>query len=91
MMDFPGIPASLLEEDLRNLRAINRYLGAYRGLLWCLERLIKPMGNNCFTLLDVGTGSGVIAITLAFACKIIGLVITKIGELFEKLSGNGNH
>jgi hypothetical protein len=32
-----------------------------------------------------------IAIALAFACKIIGLIITKIGEIFEKLSGHGNH
>ena len=32
-----------------------------------------------------------VAVTLAFTCKIVGLVITKIGELLEKLSGNGNH
>ncbi len=32
-----------------------------------------------------------IAIVIALACKIAGLILTKIGELFEKLSGNGHH
>ncbi len=38
MMDLPGNADSLLEETLTNLRTINRYLGAYRGLLNCLDR-----------------------------------------------------
>jgi len=32
-----------------------------------------------------------LAIVIAFTCKIVGLLITKLGEIFEKLSGHGNH
>jgi len=32
-----------------------------------------------------------IAIMFAITCKIVGLLITKLGEIFEKLSGHGNH
>ncbi|MCW3120852.1 MAG: hypothetical protein JWQ38_344 [Flavipsychrobacter sp.] len=32
-----------------------------------------------------------IAIVIAFTCKILGLVLTKTAELFEKLSSNGSH
>ena len=32
-----------------------------------------------------------VAIVISFTCKILGLVITKVGEFFEKLSSNGNH
>lgn len=58
MMDLPGNPAHLLEEDLSNLRTINRCLGAYRGVLGCLERFVNEKETTGFSLLDVGTGSG---------------------------------
>ena len=58
MMDLPGNPAGLLEEDLTNLRLLNRTLGGYRGVLGNLDRLINEKENARFTLLDVGTGSG---------------------------------
>lgn len=57
LMDLPGLDARLLEEDLRNLRIINRCLGAYRGVLWSLRRL-KQTENGRLSLLDVGTGNG---------------------------------
>ena len=56
-MDLPGLDARLLEEDLCNLRIINHYLGAYRGVLWSLRRL-KRRGDGALSLLDVGTGNG---------------------------------
>lgn len=31
------------------------------------------------------------AIVIAFAFKVAGLIITKIGEVFEKLYNNGTH
>lgn len=79
MMDLPGIPASLLEEDLKNLRAINRYLGACRGLLWCLERLIKPMENTRFSLLDVGTGSADMPLAIVRWAQRRGISSTVVG------------
>lgn len=37
------------------------------------------------------TALKLVAIAMAFTCKILGLVLTKIGELFENLSGHGSH
>ena len=58
MMDLPGQPRLLLEEDLRNLRIINRYLGGSRTVLRGLRRLVEEQKILRFSLLDVGTGSG---------------------------------
>lgn len=57
MMDLPGNPAGLLEEDLGNLRLFNRILGGYRGVLWGLEHLVDGKESGGFSLLDLGTGS----------------------------------
>jgi 2-polyprenyl-3-methyl-5-hydroxy-6-metoxy-1,4-benzoquinol methylase len=64
MMDLPGNPAQLLEEDLKNLRTINHALGAYRGVLRSLEDFRKEKGITGFSLLDVGAGSGDIAVAV---------------------------
>lgn len=58
MMDLPGQPTALLEEDLCNLRLLNRYLGGYRTALRALRRLVAQYNLRRFSLLDVGTGSG---------------------------------
>lgn len=63
-MDLPGNPPHLLEEDLKNLRTINRALGAYRGVLHSLEEFRRKTGNTGFSLLDVGAGSGDIAVAM---------------------------
>lgn len=64
MMDLPGNPAQLLEEDLKNLRTINRALGAYRGVLRSLEDFRRKTEITGFSLLDVGAGSGDIAVAI---------------------------
>jgi len=56
-MDLPGLDRGLLQEDLDNLRIMNRYLGGYRGILWSLQELEKAE-NRKLSLLDVGTGRG---------------------------------
>ena len=58
MMDLPGQPKELLEEDLANLRVFNRYLGGHRSVMRGLARLVREQRLVGFTLLDVGTGSG---------------------------------
>ena len=65
MLDQPELPASLLEDDLRNLRMINRSLGAARGVLGCLAAHIEENHLAGFTLLDVGAGSGDISARIA--------------------------
>ena len=64
MMDLPGNPPHLHEEDLNNLRTINRSLGAYRGLLRCLKQVVGGRKTTDFSLLDVGTGCGDIPVTV---------------------------
>jgi SAM-dependent methyltransferase len=64
MIDLPGNPAHLLEEDLSNLRMLNRALGAKRGVLNCLRRIVKENQMTRFSLLDVGTGSADIPISI---------------------------
>ena len=61
MMDLPGQPRDLLVGDLRNLRAINRYLGCYRNVISAVSRLVADEKLARFTLLDVGAGSGDVA------------------------------
>lgn len=78
-MDLPGDPLHLLEEDLENLRTINRYLGAYRGLLSCLQRRVKEDGSGGFSLLDVGTGSGDIPVAIARWARHKGLGVRIVG------------
>jgi SAM-dependent methyltransferase len=58
MMDFPDNPKEVLDEDLRNLRTLNRYLGGHRSVLHGLDRLVGRGKLSRFSLLDVGTGSG---------------------------------
>lgn len=58
MMDLPGQPRELLEEDLANLRVFNRYLGGHRSVMCGLARIVREQRLVGFSLLDVGTGSG---------------------------------
>ena len=75
MMDLPGNPAHLLEEDLNNLRLLNRTLGAYRGVLRVLEHLAGVEGTSRFSLLDVGTGSADIPVAIVRWAKGKGIVV----------------
>jgi len=79
MMDLPGNPAHLLVEDLDNLRILNRYLGAYRGVLWVLERLFLGGRLAAFSLLDVGTGSGDLPMTIVRWARPRGVSIKIVG------------
>jgi SAM-dependent methyltransferase len=65
MMDLPGQPRELLEDDLRNLRIINRRLGNYRNVVRGLNRLVESQNIDRFSLLDVGTGSGDVPAVIA--------------------------
>jgi SAM-dependent methyltransferase len=64
-MDLPDNPRELFEDDLRNLRTINRYLGNYRSVLCGVARLVDEHKLSHFSLLDVGAGSGDIPATIA--------------------------
>jgi SAM-dependent methyltransferase len=65
MMDLPNQPKELLQQDLRNLTIINRYLGGYRGVMRAVARLVEEQKLARFSLLDVGAGSGDIPARIA--------------------------
>jgi len=70
MMDLPGQPRELLEQDLRNLRVINRYLGGAANVVRGLRRAVGSHELESFSLLDVATGSADIPLAvLAWAKK----------------------
>jgi 2-polyprenyl-3-methyl-5-hydroxy-6-metoxy-1,4-benzoquinol methylase len=64
LMDEPGVPTGLLENDLSNLRTLNRALGAKRGIFRFLAATIAKDGVKEFSLLDVGTGSADIPVAI---------------------------
>ncbi len=74
-----GVAPFRLEEDLRHLRTINRTLGAYRGLLRCLARWAKDNKVRSFSILDVGTGSGDIPVTLVRWARRRGIPVRVVG------------
>lgn len=65
MMDVLGQPRQLLQDDLRNLRVINRYLGNYSNIVTGFSEILGARKAERFSLLDVGTGSGDIPVELA--------------------------
>lgn len=70
MMDRPGIDRELLEDDLLNLRVINRRFGG----LSALRRAVMPMAlrngsKEPVTILDLATGSGDQPVELYKACQ----------------------
>ena len=65
MMDLPGQPRELLEDDRRNLHVINRLLGNYRSVVRGLNSLLGTQIIDRFSLLDIGTGSGDIPTVIA--------------------------
>ena len=79
MMDLPGQPKELLEEDLRNLRVINRYLGGSRNGVRGLKHVLRKQGFRQFSLLDVGTGSADIAVALLAWAKRRGIDARIVG------------
>lgn len=86
MMDLPGNTAGLLEEDLANLRTINRCLGAYRGVLRCLKNLIHTNGAASFSLLDVGTGSGDVPMVIARCARGEGIGVRIVGVELDRIT-----
>lgn len=66
MMDFPGQPRALLEQDLRNLRRLNRFLGNHAQIVAAFGRILaQAQPDSTFSLLDVGTGSADVPVRLS--------------------------
>ena len=65
LMDAPVLDPAMLAGDLRNLRAMNRFLGGSRALICGLKQLLREEKLRSFSMLDVGTGSGDIPTAIA--------------------------
>ena len=72
-MDLPGNSPAVLEEDLQNLRILNRYLGGYRCIRKGLEHVLRERKTAEISLLDVGTGSGDIPAAIVRWARAKGL------------------
>jgi ubiquinone/menaquinone biosynthesis C-methylase UbiE len=73
MMDQPDADPEMLNDDLSNLRIINRYFGG----LSALRRTVIPIAmktkeGNVTTILDLATGSGDQPVSLAKAFRRLG-------------------
>ena len=86
MMDLPGNPVHLLKEDLKNLRVINRVLGAARGVLRCLRLTVRRDHVRSFSLLDVGAGSGDIAISVVRWARRRGISVRIVALEFHPVT-----
>jgi 2-polyprenyl-3-methyl-5-hydroxy-6-metoxy-1,4-benzoquinol methylase len=73
MMDSQDNPRELLQDDLRNLRIINRYLGNHRSILRGVARAVSEHKLKDFSLLDVGTGSADIPVAIVEWARLRGL------------------
>ena len=60
-LDDPATPAALRERSLRDVRRANRLLGGTHAVLREVARIL-PLLGGAGTILDVGTGSGVLAL-----------------------------
>ena len=56
LMDRPQPVSIELENDLRNIRYLNRYFGSYRLVQYFLRQWIKP--GDRLRIVDLATGSG---------------------------------
>jgi len=65
MMDAPDADPAQLEQSLGDIRAVNRWLGATRELLWTLGRSMARHPRTEYALLDVATGSADIPLAVA--------------------------
>ncbi len=73
LMDEPGRPPSELAHALSDLRGVNRWLGGTRVVLRHLARLIDRNPRERYRVLDIGTGSGDIPLSILRWAKARGI------------------
>ena len=78
-MDRPDTDPSVLEEDLKNLRIINRYFGGVKALQEGVMRLAsKVTAEAPLTILDLATGTGDQPIALVKRFRKLGRSVSII-------------
>src|SRR5581483_11308381 len=74
IMDLPQPVSTELEEDLHNLRHLNRFFGSYSLVRHFLRKWIQP-GMNC-RIVDLATGSGDIPRLMVDHSRTVGASVT---------------
>lgn len=74
LMDRPQPVTPELEDDLRNLRQLNRYFGSYALIEHFLQRWIEPAAQ--LRVLDLATGSGDIPRLVIDHARKVGATVT---------------
>ena len=93
-MDRPQPVSSELENDLRNIRQLNRFFGSHRLIVHFLRRWIKP--GDHVRIVDLATGSGDIPRLIVDYAQKIGAKVEVDAldrqpatlEIARNLSGN---
>jgi 2-polyprenyl-3-methyl-5-hydroxy-6-metoxy-1,4-benzoquinol methylase len=75
LMDEPGRPPSELAHALSDLRGVNRWLGGTRVVLRHLSRLVERYPRASWRILDIGTGSADIPLSIVRWAKGRGIGI----------------
>ena len=70
MMDNADNPRELLEQDLLYLRRLNRYLGGARCVRYGIAQVVRRQGLRRLAVLDVGAGSGDVALEIVRWCQL---------------------
>jgi SAM-dependent methyltransferase len=79
MMDLGVCDTAVLAEDLRNLRALNRYLRARECVLFGLQHALGREKLKRFSVLDVGTGSADIPAAILDWSRRAGVEVNIVG------------
>lgn len=74
IMDRPQPVSAELEQDLHNLRQLNRFFGSYDLILHFLRQWLVP--GKFFRILDLATGSGDIPRLVAQHCREVGASVS---------------
>ncbi len=75
LMDHPDVDAAQLARSLRDLRAVNRWLGGRRSAVRRLLEAGEASGRRPVRVLDVGTGGADLPMALVDAARARGLSV----------------
>lgn len=76
-MDDPSVPRHEVEQALRELENVNKYLGGYSVILDALEKLSRKKKE--ISIMDIGCGGGDVLRKIASWAKNRNLEVTLIG------------
>jgi len=71
----PEFPTEELRRNLGHIRIVNRFLGGTRASLAHIRRLASSAGLKTLSVLDIGTGSADIPLSITGWCRLAGIEV----------------